>query len=169
MGKFYSTKEYRRFIFSRNCKSGYAEKLLEEFAELAVDNPKLKEVNKVEDFTVIPVPADVSTGEFMNIVRWLTQNSITFYGIAVHKTDSFFVIPDTMNNWGDTVLIGFDDGTAGRWEIPIGFSDENSAFYPMYENIFEYFENSDYIKERYENCNDFLSRKGMQAMIDYIN
>ncbi len=118
MGKFYSTKEYRRFIFSRNCKDGYAEKLLEEFAELTIDNPELTEVNKVEDFTVIPVPADVSTGSFMNIVRWFTQNSMTFYGIAIHEKNSFFVIPDTINRWGDTVLIGFDDGTAGRWGNP---------------------------------------------------
>lgn len=122
----------------------------------------------MENFTVIPVSSDVSTGDFMNLVRWLTQNGRTFYGISVHGTDSYFVIPDTMNKWGDTVLIGFDDGTAGRWEIPTGFLDENSAFSPMYGNIFEYFEDSDYIKERYENCNDFLSRKGMQILIDYI-
>lgn len=168
MGKFYSPEEYRRFVFSRNCKDGYAEKLLVEFAGLAVDNPKLTEVKRTEDFTVIPVPYDVSTGNFMNLVRWFTQNGITFYGIAVHGTDSCFIIPDTFNRWGDTVLVGFDDGTAGRWEISAGFMDENSAFSPMNENIFEYSEGSDYIKERYRNLNDFLNRKGAESVIDYI-
>lgn len=169
MGKFYSSEEYRRFIFGKNFNDGYAEKMLEEFAELAIDNPKLTEVRKVEDFTVIPVPSDVSTGDFMNLVRWLTQKNDTIaYGIAVHVTDSYFVIPDTVNKWGDTVLIGFDDGTAGRWEIPIGFSDENSAFSPMEENIFGYSEGFDYIEEKYENCNDFLNHKGAQILIDCI-
>lgn len=168
MGEFYSSEEYRRFIFSRNFKDGYAERLLDEFAGLAIDNPKLTEVNRVEDFTLIPVPSDVSTGDFMNLVRWLTQkNGMTFYGIAIHETDSYFVIPDTMNKWGDTALIGFDDGTAGRWEIPIGFADENSAFSPMHENIFEYFEGSEHIEERYKNCNDFLNHKGVQILIEF--
>lgn len=169
MGKFYSSEKYRRFIFSRNFKDGYAERLLDEFAGLAIDNPKLTEVSRVEDFTLIPVPSNVSTGDFMNLVRWLTQkNSMIFYGIAFHETDSYFVIPDTINKWGDTVLIGFDDGTAGRWEIPIGLFDENSAFSPMHENIFEYFEGSEHIEERYENCNDFLNHKGVQILIDYL-
>ncbi|MDE6521169.1 MAG: hypothetical protein K2K91_12065 [Ruminococcus sp.] len=169
MGKFYSSEEYRRFIFSRNFKDGYAERLLDEFAGLAIDNPKLTEVNRVEDFTVIPVPSDVSTGDFMNLVRWLTQENMIFYGIATHKTNSYFVIPDTMNKWGDTVLIGFDNGTAGRWEIPVGlFSDENSAFSPMKENIFEYFEDSEHIKERYESCNDFLTKKSVHILVDYL-
>lgn len=167
MSKFYSSEEYRRFIFSRNCKDGYAEKMLDEFAGLAIDNPKLTEVNRVGDCTVIPVPSDVGTGDFMNLVRWLTQNSVTFYGIAVHATDSYFVIPDTANRWGDTVLIGFDNGTAGRWEIPIGFMDEKSAFSPVNDNVFEYSEGSVRIRERYTNCNDFLNYKGVQDIIYY--
>ncbi|MDE6785397.1 MAG: hypothetical protein K2J26_08535, partial [Ruminococcus sp.] len=77
MGKFYSSEEYRRFIFSRNFKDGYAEKLLDEFAGLAIDNPKLTEVNRVGDFTIIPVPSYVTPAYCINLFRWLTQqNSI---------------------------------------------------------------------------------------------
>lgn len=169
MGKFYSPKEYKRFVFGKNFEDGYAEKMLMEFAEFAVDSPKLTEVSMVENITIIPVPSDVSTADFMNLVRWLTQkNGVTSYGIAINETDSYFVIPDTMNRWGDTVLIGFDNGTAGKWELPIGFSDESSAFFPMNKNIFEYFEGSEHIEEIYGNCKDFLNHKGMQILIDYI-
>ena len=166
MRKFYNPEEYRRFVFGKNFKDGYAEKILEEFSELAIDNPKLTEINKFENWTVIPVPSEASNGDFMNLVRWFTQNGETSYGIAVHKVNSYFVIPDTMNKWGDTVLIGFDNGMSGRWEIPIGFSDEAAAFTPMNEENFKYFEGSDYIEEDYTNCKNFLKCKNAELLLD---
>jgi len=157
---FYPETEYNRYAFGK-FKDGFAEKMLKEYGEIAVDSPKLTEVNKVGAWSVIPVPSDVSIESFMDLVGWLTQDEEFAYGIAVHKTNSYYVVRDLSDRRGETVVVGFDDGEAGEWNLPYGFMKQYAAYRSMGRDCI----NKDTV---YENCKELLKANGAEALIEYF-
>ena len=124
---FFPESEYTRYVIGRFSNENFVPRMLEEYRNLAIDSPQISEYYKQGEWTIIPCPIEkINRGCFLDLMGWLTQENEEAFAIALHPVKSYFSRRDSLNKYGDTAFVGFDDGTIASWYVPQGLIDDNA-------------------------------------------
>ena len=156
---FLADYEYNRYIIGSFENKEIVSSFLKDYSEICIDSPKINDYYNVGNWIIINCPSNlISRGCFFDLMNYLSQYSENIFAIGINESNSYFSIVDSLNPFGDTVIVKFDDGTLIKWDLPIGLTDDMAYSFIDNENIISQ-----------NNCKEFLISIKAYDLIKHFN